>query len=95
VRGYWHRYFTGAKMTANPPPGARWTLSLPLYTKGAVYFAFLFAADNPQMRYDLQNGFVDPTRDLLPGAARGLSDRRFNSYFLTGPKWGRNSLLPS
>ena len=57
-------------MTANPPPGARWTLSLPLYTKGAAYSAFLFAADNPQMRYDLQSGFVDPRRDLLPGAAR-------------------------
>jgi alpha-mannosidase len=26
--------------------------------------------DHPQFRYDLQNGFVDPTRDLLPGAAR-------------------------
>ena len=41
-----------------------------VYTKEAVYFAFPFAADNPQIRYDLQNGFVDPTRDLLPGAAR-------------------------
>jgi hypothetical protein len=41
-----------------------------VYTKEAVYFAFPFAADNPQIRYDLQNGFVDPTRDLLPGAAK-------------------------
>ena len=41
-----------------------------VYTKEAVYFAFPFAADNPPIRYDLQNGFVDPTRDLLPGAAR-------------------------
>jgi hypothetical protein len=41
-----------------------------VYTKEAVYFAFPFAADNPQIRYDLQNGVVDPTRDLLPGANR-------------------------
>jgi hypothetical protein len=41
-----------------------------VYTKEAVYFAFPFAADDPQIRYDLQNGFVDPTRDLLPGAAK-------------------------
>ena len=41
-----------------------------VYTKEAVYFAFPFAGDNPQVRYDLQNGFVDPTRDLLPGADR-------------------------
>jgi alpha-mannosidase len=42
----------------------------PVYAKEAVYFAFPFAAENPQIRYDLQNGFVDPTRDLLPGADR-------------------------
>ena len=41
-----------------------------VYTKEAVYFVFPFAADNPPIRYDLQNGYVDPTRDLLPGAAR-------------------------
>ena len=41
-----------------------------VFTKEAVYFAFPFAADNPPIRYDLQNGVVDPTRDLLPGAAR-------------------------
>jgi hypothetical protein len=41
-----------------------------VYTKEAVYFAFPFASENPQIRYDLQNGFVDPTRDLLPGADR-------------------------
>jgi len=40
------------------------------YTKEGVYFAFPFAADDPQIRYDLQDGFVDPTRDLLPGAAK-------------------------
>jgi hypothetical protein len=42
----------------------------PVYAKEAAYFAFPFAAENPQVRYDLQNGFVDPTRDLLPGADR-------------------------
>jgi hypothetical protein len=41
-----------------------------VYTKEAIYFAFPFAMDRPQFRYDLQNGVVDPTRDLLPGAAR-------------------------
>jgi len=41
-----------------------------VYTKEGVYFAFPFAADDPQIRYDLQDGFVDPTRDLLPGAAK-------------------------
>jgi len=41
-----------------------------VYTKEGVYFAFPFAAENPRIRYDLQDGFVDPTRDLLPGAAK-------------------------
>jgi hypothetical protein len=41
-----------------------------VYAKEAVYFAFPFAGDNPQVRYDLQNGVVDPTHDLLPGADR-------------------------
>jgi len=41
-----------------------------VYTKEGVYFAFPFAADDPQIRYDLQDGIVDPTRDLLPGATK-------------------------
>jgi hypothetical protein len=41
-----------------------------VYTKEAVYFSFPFAMDHPQFRYDIQNGLVDPSRDLLPGAAR-------------------------
>ena len=41
-----------------------------VYTREAVYFAFPFAMDHPQFRYDIQNGVVDPTRDLLPGAAK-------------------------
>jgi len=34
----------------------------------AVYFAFPFASSGPTIRYDIQNGWVDPTRDQLPGA---------------------------
>ena len=41
-----------------------------VYTKEGVYFAFPFAADNPQVRYDLQNGFVDPTHDILQGGSK-------------------------
>jgi alpha-mannosidase len=33
-----------------------------------VYFAFPLAAQNPTIRYEIQNGWVDPTRDQLPGA---------------------------
>ncbi len=38
--------------------------------KEAAYFAFPLAMDAPQFRYDTQNGFVDVSRDLLPGAGR-------------------------
>ena len=41
-----------------------------VYTKEAVYFAFPLAMENPQYRYETQNGFVDPARDLLPGAGQ-------------------------
>ena len=41
-----------------------------VYTKEGVYFAFPFAMEHPQFRYEIQNGFVDPSRDLLPGAGR-------------------------
>jgi hypothetical protein len=41
-----------------------------VYTKEAVYFAFPFAMDHPQFRYEIQNGFVDPSRDQLPGAGK-------------------------
>jgi len=34
----------------------------------SVYFAFPFASRKPTVRYDIQNGWVDPTRDQLPGA---------------------------
>jgi alpha-mannosidase len=34
----------------------------------AVYFAFPFAMDQPQFRYEIQNGVVDPANDMYPGA---------------------------
>ncbi|TAM97647.1 MAG: hypothetical protein EPN39_10885, partial [Chitinophagaceae bacterium] len=36
--------------------------------KEAIYFAFPFNAKKPQMAYQVQNGWVQPTKDLLPGA---------------------------
>ncbi len=41
-----------------------------VYSKEGVYFVFPFAMQNPQFRYSIQNGFVDPSKDLLPGAGR-------------------------
>lgn len=37
-------------------------------TKEAVYFAFPFAMDHPQFQYEIQNGVVDPSKDMYPGA---------------------------
>ena len=34
----------------------------------AVYFAFPFAMTRPQFEYEIQNGVVDPARDMYPGA---------------------------
>jgi hypothetical protein len=39
-------------------------------SKEAVYFSFPFAMDNPRFRYDIQNGFVDPAHDQMPGAGK-------------------------
>ena len=36
--------------------------------KEAVYFAFPFAMSHPQFQYEIQNGVVDPARDMYPGA---------------------------
>jgi len=36
--------------------------------KEAVYFAFPFAMTHPQFQYEIQNGAVDPARDMYPGA---------------------------
>jgi hypothetical protein len=38
--------------------------------KEAVYFAFPFAARNPGLEYQIQNGWVRPNEDQLPGACR-------------------------
>jgi len=37
-------------------------------TKEAVYFAIPFAMSHPQFQYEIQNGVVDPSRDMYPGA---------------------------
>jgi hypothetical protein len=37
-------------------------------TKEAAYFAFPFAAKQPQFQYEIQNGVVDPAKDMYPGA---------------------------
>lgn len=37
-------------------------------TKEGVYFAFPFAMDHPQFQYEIQNGVVDPSKDMYPGA---------------------------
>ncbi len=34
----------------------------------AVYFAFPFAMTHPEFQYEIQNGTVDPARDMYPGA---------------------------
>lgn len=36
--------------------------------KEAVYFAFPFAMSRPQFQYEIQNGVVDPAKDMYPGA---------------------------
>ncbi|MEO6965989.1 MAG: polysaccharide lyase family protein [Acidobacteriaceae bacterium] len=37
-------------------------------SKEAVYFAFPFSMDHPQFQYEIQNGVVDPSKDMYPGA---------------------------
>jgi hypothetical protein len=34
----------------------------------AAYFAFPFAMPHPRFRYEIQNGVVDPAKDMYPGA---------------------------
>ena len=36
--------------------------------KEAVYFAFPFAMSHPRFQYEIQNGVVDPAKDMYPGA---------------------------
>lgn len=40
------------------------------YSKEAVYFAFPFAMSHPRFRYGIQNGYVDPNKDQMPGAGK-------------------------
>jgi alpha-mannosidase len=40
----------------------------PELKKEAVYFAFPFAMTHPQFQYEIQNGAVDPAKDMYPGA---------------------------
>src|SRR5262249_37790481 len=39
-----------------------------ILAKEAVYFAFPFAMNHPQFQYEIQNGVVDPSKDMYPGA---------------------------
>jgi alpha-mannosidase len=41
-----------------------------VYKKEAAYFAFPIAVKRPQFNYEIQNGVVDPARDMIPGAGR-------------------------
>jgi hypothetical protein len=40
----------------------------PELKKEAVYFAFPFAMMHPEFQYEIQNGVVDPAKDMYPGA---------------------------
>jgi len=40
----------------------------PELKKEAAYFAFPFAMTHPQFQYEIQNGVVDPAKDMYPGA---------------------------
>lgn len=42
----------------------------PVLEKEAVYFAFPFAMQHPQFQYEIQNGVVDPAKDMYPGAGQ-------------------------
>lgn len=41
-----------------------------VFKKEAVYFAFPFAMSHPEFRYEIQNGVVNPAKDLYPGAGK-------------------------
>jgi hypothetical protein len=41
----------------------------PVENKEAVYFAFPLAIANPRFSYEIQNGWVDPSRDVLKGGS--------------------------
>ncbi len=54
----------------------------PVDQKEAVYFAFPFAAPNPEFEYEGQTGTVNPARDELAGGCR---------EWYTGGRWSRVS----
>ena len=39
-----------------------------VYTREGAYFAFPFAIQKPQFKYEVQTGVVDPAKDMMPGA---------------------------
>ena len=39
-----------------------------VYSKEAVYFAFPFDMNHPTFRYEIQDGVVNPAKDMYPGA---------------------------
>jgi hypothetical protein len=41
-----------------------------VYTKEGIYFAYPLAMDQPQFRYEIQNGVVNPARDQMAGAGK-------------------------
>lgn len=41
-----------------------------VYTTEGIYFAFPFAIERPEFRYAVQNGNVNPKKDLMPGAGQ-------------------------
>jgi hypothetical protein len=41
-----------------------------VYKKEGIYFAFPLAMDHPAFRYAIQNGVIDPAKDILPGGGR-------------------------
>ena len=70
-----------------------------VYTKEGVYFAFPFAMEHPQFRYEIQNGFVDPSRDQFPARERSGSPcntglRRMKGVFCSADTGGRLVGLP-
>jgi alpha-mannosidase len=41
-----------------------------VYSKEAVYFAFPFAMNQPQFQYEIQNGVVNPAKNMYAGAGQ-------------------------
>jgi hypothetical protein len=42
----------------------------PVLSKEAAYIAFPFAVENPSFAYESQTGWIDPSKDELPGGSR-------------------------